>query len=66
MNAISSRTYPRTAAQASPDSSVDRTLAPTPEAKRRIDLDLLGKAKEISITLKTNAKWMKKFLHGPK
>lgn len=55
---------PSTAADAFPGAATDATPAPTRQAKRWFSLRGGEKAKQFALSLKTNARWMKQFLHG--
>ena len=66
MPEISSRADPSAAAGASPSPAVNTTPAPSRKEKRWFSLLDGERAKQFTLMLKANARWMKQFLHGGK
>ena len=66
MSATSSRTDPSAVAYVSPNPAVNRTLAPNRVERRLFSRRVGERLNQFAVSLKTNARWMKKFLHGGK
>jgi len=66
MPEISSRADPSAAADASPSPVINTTPTPNREEKRWFSLRSRERAKQFTLRLKANARWMKQFLHGGK
>jgi hypothetical protein len=64
MPTISRKPDPGAVQGASPDPGVNAAPALKPEAKRWFSLRGGERGKQFALSLKANARWMKRFLHG--
>lgn len=66
MSTIPDRAGPNAVPNAVPNPVAATTPAPSREKQRWFSLRGGGRANQFSLSLKSNARWMKSFLHGDK